>query len=436
MKFEMMHPADQIVTIMERIYGYGLTTTTGGNLSIMDEEGDIWITPSGIDKGTLTRDDMICVKADGTVIGRHQPSMELPFHSTLYRNRPDIKAIVHAHPPTLVGFSLVGRIPNTNLIPNANLVCGEVGMVDYDLPGSVSLGEKIAREFERGLNTVMMANHGVVVGGANLFQAFMGFETLEFCAQLEVNALQLGQPKALSDRYVELSKTKNHAVMEEFVPRTYSSREREIRSHLCGMIHRSYRQRLFTSTQGTFSHRLEGNSFVITPYGKDRAYLKPEDLVRIEQGKKEAGKTPSRSVLLHQMIYMEHPDIHSIIVAHPPCIMAFAVTDAVFDSRLIPESYIALREVKKLPFGSSFMQPEMTAKEISSSSPVIIVENDCMIATGTGLIHAFDRLEVAEYSAKSILDSSHLGTIRRITKQEVEEINRTFLTKKEEATKS
>ena len=66
MRFELLHPADQLVMIMDRIYHYGMTTTSGGNLSIMDSNGDIWITPSGIDKGSLTRNDMICVKPDGT----------------------------------------------------------------------------------------------------------------------------------------------------------------------------------------------------------------------------------------------------------------------------------------------------------------------------------------------------------------------------------
>ena len=75
MNINLMHPADQIVTMMERIYGYGMTTTSGGNLSIMDENENIWITPSGIDKGSLTREDIMCVKPDGTVIGPHTPSI-------------------------------------------------------------------------------------------------------------------------------------------------------------------------------------------------------------------------------------------------------------------------------------------------------------------------------------------------------------------------
>ena len=107
--------------------------------------------------------------------------------------------------------------------------------------------------------------------------------------------------------------------------------------------------------------------------------------------------------------------------------MAFAVTDKVFDARLIPESYIALREVKKFPFGSTFMQPEMLSRELSVKSPVAIIENDCLIAVGTSLINAFDRLEVMEYSAKSLVEAAALGAgVVKISDAEVEEIKTGF----------
>ena len=155
MRFDLLHPADQLVMLMARIYRYGMTTTSGGNLSIRDTNGDIWITPSGIDKNSLTRNDIIQVKPDGTLIGIHRPSVELPFHREIYRIRPDLRGIVHAHPPTLVAFSLARRIPNTHLVPNAQLVCGPIAMAKYGVPGSEQLGKNIAEEFQKGYNTVL-----------------------------------------------------------------------------------------------------------------------------------------------------------------------------------------------------------------------------------------------------------------------------------------
>ena len=426
MDFNIMHPADQLVMIMERIYGYGMTTTSGGNLSIRDENGDVWITPGGIDKGTLTRKDIVQVKPDGTIIGIHKPSIELPFHLVVYKRRPDVNAVLHAHPPMLVAFSIVRQIPNTNLIPNANIICGDIKMAEYDVPGSELLGEKIALEFDKGVHTVMLENHGVVIAHNDLFSAFMAFETLDFCARLEVNAKRIGKVKYLEEAKIELSKLKNNAEMEDFYPVSYSSIEREARMNMCTLIKRSYDQRLFTSAQGTFSQRIDGNNVIITPYNKDRKYLNPDDIVRIEGHNKEAGKNPSRSVLLHKKIYEQHPYINSVIIAHPPNIMAFAVTDQEFDSKTIPESYIMLRNVPKLPFGSSFMQQEFTSKEIRPDVPVVIVENDCVIVTGNTLLNAFDRLEVLEYSAKAIIAARVLGDIVKINDKQVKEIDVAF----------
>ena len=91
MNIQYIHPADQLVMFMQRIYDKGLTTMSGGNLSIRDTEGNIWITPAGIDKGTLTRRDIICVRPDGTCEGPHKPSSELTFHQSVYRQRTRIR---------------------------------------------------------------------------------------------------------------------------------------------------------------------------------------------------------------------------------------------------------------------------------------------------------------------------------------------------------
>ena len=93
-----LHPRDELVATMDRIYRYHMTTTSGGNLSIIDPDGSIWITPSRVDKGSLRSTDIVRVKADRSREGLHPPSSEFPFHREIYLVRPDIKAIVHAHP--------------------------------------------------------------------------------------------------------------------------------------------------------------------------------------------------------------------------------------------------------------------------------------------------------------------------------------------------
>ena len=106
--------------------------------------------------------------------------------------------------------------------------------------------------------------------------------------------------------------------------------------------------------------------------------------------------------------------------------MAFAVTAEVFDSRTIPESYIMLRNIPKIPFGATFLQQQMTADMFSVKTPIIMAENDCIIVTGSSLLNAYDRLEVAEFSAQVIIQSRKLGKIVEINEEQVRDIEEAF----------
>ena len=426
MNVKLLHPADQIVMIMNRIYTCGMTTTSGGNLSILDDNGDVWISPGSVDKGTLTRRDIICVKQDGTMLGPHKPSCELPFHQTIYRMRPDVRAVMHAHPPALVAFSLVRRIPNTRILPSAFAACGEPGMAPYAVPGSAELGEKIAAVFAKGYDMVMLENHGAVVAKPDLFQAFAAFETLDFCARAEMDAVRIGTPVALDDAALARWQAARAGKPEEFAPTGHSSAENDARREMAALIQRSYEQRLFTSTQGTISVKLDDDSFLIMPRGMDRRYLTVEDLVVVRAGKAEAGKTPCAMTPLHTAIYAAQPHVRSVITAQPPNLMAFAVTGAPMDSRTIPESYIMLRNVQRLPFAAGFEGVEQTARVFRPSTPVALIANNCAVATGTSMINAFDRLEVGEYSAKAIIATGGLGKLVAITDDQVKEIDVAF----------
>lgn len=426
MRFDLLHPADQLVMMMDRIYSGGMTTTSGGNLSILDDNGDIWITPSGIDKGSLTRGDMCCVRPDGTVTGPHKPSVELPFHESVYRRRPDLRAVLHAHPPHLVAFSVARRLPDINLLANSRRTCGALAMADYAVPGSSVLGENIAACFEKRFNAVLLENHGVCIGAESLFDAFMIFETLESTAALEINARKLGSLMSLQETDIHLADTRKHLTMDDFVPVSHSSEERAARRDMIALIRRSYRQKLFGSTQGTYSMRLSDGSFLITPYGIDRAYMDENDLVLIRDGMKEHGKVPSRSVKLHQMVYEKHANVNSVLAANPPHAMAFAVTGEPFDPRTIPESYIQLRQIRNVPFSVLYSDPETVAGMFSERTPVLICENNQIIATGTSLLHAFDRLEVMEATAHSILAAKDLGDLIHISESEVKDIDQAF----------
>jgi L-fuculose-phosphate aldolase len=425
-KFDLLPPREQIVTIMKRIYGYSMTTTSGGNLSLLDGNGDIWITPAGIDKGSLQPADIICVKPDGTIKGPHKPSSEYPFHRAIYEMRPDFRAIVHAHPPALVAFSIVRKIPNTKIIPQAHYICGTVGYAPYALPGSQQLGEVIADTFGQGVDVVLLENHGTVTGGKDLLTAFQRFETLDFCARTLIRARTVGEVRSLTSEEVELSRQRGEK-LRKFRPEGHTTKELTLRRKIVDIVHRAYDQRLMTSTEGTVSARIDETTFLITPFGVDRKYLDVDDLVLIRKDRRERRKRPSRAVRLHMTIYRDHPEIGSVITAQSPSATAYSVTGRKLDTRTIPESYIVLRDIPLVPYGEQFGDGEALSKRLGETVPVVLLQNDAILTTGRDLAQAFDRLEVAEFSASALIDTEPIGDMVPIGDEALAELQAVFL---------
>ncbi len=423
-----MHPAEQIAIIIGRIYRSEMTTTSGGNLSIMDENGDMWITPAAIDKGSLTPADIMCVKADGTIIGPHRPSSEYPFHKAIYKMNPHIHSVIHAHPPGLVTFSMVHQVPDTSIIPQARETCGPVGFAEYALPGSELLGKKIVAEFEKNpdYKAVIMENHGVVVAGEDIADAYQRFETLELCARTILNAKTLGEPKYLSEEQILQHEKAVNTPFQHFMNVEHPSEERAIRAEICKIVRRACSQGLMCSSYGTASVRWKGNDFLITPSNMQRWDLDPEDIVQVKDGMVEAGKNASRSVALHYEIYRRNPKVNSIILTQSPALMGFCTTGVKFDVRTIPESWIFLQDIPTFPFGSQYNEHLTELADEFKHRPFVMLENDSVVVTGDQLINTFDRLEVADFSARSLIMAAPLGKLNPITDEEIEELRVAF----------
>ncbi len=430
MPTSLLHPRDEIMQTMERIYRYRMTTTSGGNLSIRDTD-DVWITPARIDKGSLRRDDIVCVTKSGDSSGPHRPSSEFPFHKAIYDRRPDFGGIVHAHPVALVAFSIAGQIPRTGLFPQARHVCGDVGFAPYALPGSQKLAENIADAFTESVNAVILENHGVVVGGTTLSDAYQRFETLEFLAKILIKAGHIGEVNSLSDSQFQMFQNRQVDVAgslhdgESSIP--MSSQEKELRRQLKEFVRRGCRQRLLISTEGSFSARLGEDSFLITPSQQDREQLDLGDFVRVAGDECEAGKTPSRASRAHQAIYRRYPEVQSIVFAHPVNATAFSVTQTQLDARTIPESYLFLRDVHRLRFGLPYQNATELAESISMEQPVALLENDGVLVIGTSVLDAFDRLEVLEATAEALINTRPLGPVTSMSNDVIEELRAAFL---------
>lgn len=423
------HPRDEILRAMERIYRFRMTTTSGGNLSIREDNGDVWITPARLDKGNLRREDVVLARRDGSVEGRHRPSSEWPFHQAIYAARPDLKAIVHAHPVALVAFSICRQVPDARLLLQSWRICGTAGFAPYALPGSVTLGQNIAATFARGHNCVVLENHGVVTGGETLQSAFERFETLEFAAKTWIKAAQLGNVRTLDEASLTLRPNLVSASKHQ-TRGPASSPEKELRRQICEFVRRSYQQRLMISTEGALSARLGNDSFLITPHGVDRSRIDIEDVVLVEHGQPEAGKTPSSSMLGHRAIYQRQSHVQAVINAYPVNATAFSVTDAVLDSRTIPESYLFLRDVQRAPFGSRVGDGRDLADRLTLESPVLLLDNDGVMVVGTSVLDAFDRLEVLESTAEAMINSRPLGPLVPMSDAVIDELKQAFFGKK------
>jgi L-fuculose-phosphate aldolase len=181
------------------------------------------------------------------------------------------------------------------------------------------------------------------------------------------------------------------------------------------------------SSYGTVSVRWRENDFLITPTSIPRWNMQPEDIVLICKGKRETGKIPSRATWLHQEIYRINPEINSIILTQSPYLMAFGVTQSELDVRTIPESWIFLQDIPSVPFGSHFTGRKEILDLLSLNTPAILIQNDSVLVTGNKLLQTFDRLEVAEFSAKSLVLAKPIGKLIPINENQVDELRRVFL---------
>jgi L-fuculose-phosphate aldolase len=208
-----------------------------------------------------------------------------------------------------------------------------------------------------------------------------------------------------------------------------SSFEKQVRRDLCEFVRRAHRQRLFISTQGSFSARLGDDSFVITPYRVDRGLLDVRDLVRVDGGRAAAGVRASRAAGVHRAVYLRHADVAAVVNAYPVNATAFSVTGRALDSRTIPESYVVLREVRRAPYGLQFEDPDAVAGLLSEDHPSLVCDNDGVMVTGRSLLEAFDRLEVLESTAEAVIDSGAIGDLSPMPDGVIRELDRVFLGK-------
>ncbi len=192
-----------IVRVCRRLYERGLIAGPDGNVSVRLDDSAILVTPSGLSKVDVCADDLVIVDSTGRVLdGRRRPSSELRMHLRIYARRPDVRAVVHAHPPTATGFAVAGESFMAPVLPEVILQMRAVPLVPYATPGT----DALADHFDPLLNdhdAFLMANHGATTLGATLDQAHQRMESLEHAARILLVAKTLGRVNELSSTDVQ-----------------------------------------------------------------------------------------------------------------------------------------------------------------------------------------------------------------------------------------
>ena len=193
---------DEIVRFGGLLHQTGLVAATDGNLSVRLGDGTFLCTPTLMSKGMMTPDDLVIVDSHGhPIVGSRNVSSEIAMHLFIYRNRPDVGAVVHAHPPTATGFAAAGIPLDSALCSEIVITLGTVPLADYQTPGTPELGEALA-PLVGGHDAILMANHGVVTYGEDLLTAYMNMETVEHYAKIALVTHTLGRQKPLSEVHV------------------------------------------------------------------------------------------------------------------------------------------------------------------------------------------------------------------------------------------
>jgi L-fuculose-phosphate aldolase len=182
-----------IVKVCQRLYARGLIAGQDGNVSVRLDGDRILVTPAGMSKVDVRTEDLVEVSLGGAALrGRHPASSEVEVHLAIYRGRPDVGAVVHAHPPAATGFAVAGESLPPNVLPELVYTVGAVALVPYERPGTKALADRFTPCLA-GCDAWLMANHGAVTAGPSLHVAHQRMESLEHAARILLAARAVGR---------------------------------------------------------------------------------------------------------------------------------------------------------------------------------------------------------------------------------------------------
>jgi len=195
----------EMCEIGRRVYDRGMVASNDGNFSVKLNDNEYLCTPTGVSKGFMTPEYICKVDGEGNVLEANEgfrPSSEIKMHMRVYKERPDVNAVVHAHPMYATTFAIAGIPLEEPIMPEAVIALGSVPIAKYGTPSTVEVPDSIA-EFLPRYDAVLLENHGALTYSDSLLNAYHKMESLEFYARLLYQAKMLGGPQILSQERVE-----------------------------------------------------------------------------------------------------------------------------------------------------------------------------------------------------------------------------------------
>ncbi len=183
----------EICEVGHRLYHHGFVAANDGNISVKLSENEFYCTPTGVSKGSLTPDMIIKIDAEGNKLeGTLNPSSEIKMHLRVFRERPDVNAVVHAHPPVATAFTVAGIPLDRYILPEAVLTIGDVPTCAYATPSTMEIPDSLMPYIQEH-DAFMLKNHGALTVGNTLTRAFFTMEEVEFNAKIMKYAMELGR---------------------------------------------------------------------------------------------------------------------------------------------------------------------------------------------------------------------------------------------------
>lgn len=194
-----------IIEVGKNLWQKGFVASNDGNISVKLNNQEILVTPTGVSKGFMTEEMIVKMDLSGNLVSKNsmlKPSSEVKMHLAVYKHRPDVAGIVHAHPPYATSFAVAGIPLEKNILPEAVLFLGSVPLAKYGTPSTDEVPQSLIPYLQKS-DAMLLENHGSITFGSDLLSAYHKTETLEHFAAIYHHALQLGNVNSLPEEKIQ-----------------------------------------------------------------------------------------------------------------------------------------------------------------------------------------------------------------------------------------